>query len=183
MDSHRACRPASGLRRAKAEAGAGHRSDQVGCQKPVFPRRQAEKLFERTSNGRSWPAPSGHERLLRRPTTPTGSVGTTGGFGEARRTGLGRNDSSASGSLRASNQQRRLSGDESERPAVATRPIPARQPAPKLPDGGPGVFAFRVYEAVVRGLRRPGQERVFTTGRCGAAKPACGRAHAGSDPE
>jgi hypothetical protein len=37
----------------------------------------------------------------------------------------GRNDSSASGSLRASNLQRRLSDDESEGAAVATRPIPA----------------------------------------------------------
>jgi len=36
----------------------------------------------------------------------------------------------------------------------SNRPIPARRPAPKLPDGGPGFFAVRVYEAVVRDLRR-----------------------------
>lgn len=34
------------------------------------------------------------------------------------------------------------------------RPIPARRPAPKLPDGGPGFFAFRAYGAVVGDLRR-----------------------------
>jgi hypothetical protein len=37
--------------------------------------------------------------------------------------GMGRDDSSASGGLPASSLQRRLSGDESEGPAVATRPL------------------------------------------------------------
>jgi hypothetical protein len=46
----------------------------------------------------------------------------------------GRNDSLANGSLRASNFQCRLSGDESEGSAVATRPEAALQVSPKRPD-------------------------------------------------
>jgi hypothetical protein len=63
-----------------------------------------------------------------------------------------RNDSSASGSLRASSLQRRLSGGESDWPVVAARPKPADQVAPKQPDGEPSPFLFRVYEAVGRDL-------------------------------
>lgn len=40
-----------------------------------------------------------------------------------RMTAVGRNDSSVSGCLRASDVQRRLSGDESEGLSVATRPV------------------------------------------------------------
>jgi hypothetical protein len=35
------------------------------------------------------------------------------------------------------------------------RPIPAHRRALKLPDDRPGSFTFRIYEAAVRGLRRP----------------------------
>jgi hypothetical protein len=59
--------------------------------------------------------------------------GTTGKFGAAssasQMSTMGRNDSSASGSLPASTLQRRLSGDESDRSAVAARPIAELQGA------------------------------------------------------
>ena len=35
-----------------------------------------------------------------------------------------------------------------------SRPIPAHRRAPKLPDDRSRSFAFRIYEAAVRGLRR-----------------------------
>ena len=72
-----------------------------------------------------------------------------------RRTPAGRSDSSASDGFRASNLQRRLSGDESEGSAVATRPKPAGQVAPKQPAGEPSHFQFRFYEAVARDLTQP----------------------------
>lgn len=49
-------------------------------------------------------------------------------------TSMGRNDSSASGSFRASKPQRRLYGDESERAAVTTRPLCIEQRVSCLAD-------------------------------------------------
>jgi hypothetical protein len=51
------------------------------------------------------------------------NVGLAAAKSPIGRTALGRNDSSASGSLRASSLQRRLSGDESDWAAVAGRPV------------------------------------------------------------
>ena len=70
-------------------------------------------------------------------------------------TAVGRNDSSANGSLLASNLQRRPSGDDSEGSAVATRPIPASRVAPKQPDSEPSPLLLRFYEAAVRDLTHP----------------------------
>ena len=64
-----------------------------------------------------------------------------------------------------------------DRPLLTTsnwrcRPIPAHRRAPKLSDDRPGSFTFRIYEAAIRGLRRPAMsrprigwaERLFKTG-------------------
>ena len=72
----------------------------------------------------------------------------------ARVTGLGRLRSLAIGCFREAQLQGLHFGDEPSKAAGMSRPIPAHRRAPKLSDDRPGCFTFRVYEAVVRGLRR-----------------------------
>lgn len=76
------------------------------------------QIFDRVGKNGLWPGPGGHERQLRGGEACKRSVRVSGGFGEARMTGVGRNYLSASDSLRALNLQRQLSADE---PGVGRR--------------------------------------------------------------
>ena len=107
--------------------------------------------LERTRDGQS--AKLMHRRA-RRSTQPLNDS-----FRQSWTAASGRQDSSASGSLREANLQRRLSGDESGEVSVATRPRPGIRTSPK-PPLSTGVFCeFRCHEAAVRDLTTPATSR------------------------
>src|SRR5262252_8277762 len=68
---------------------------------------------------------------------------------------MGRLRAVTNGRFRKTQVQGPLLGSELEKGSVTYRPKPARQVSPKLPDAPRSGFAFRSYEAAVRGLRQP----------------------------
>jgi len=74
---------------------------------------------------------------------------------------VGRNDASANGSLRSSDFQCQLSGDESEGSDVATRPKAALQVSPKQPYARTDFLSVLHLRSSRSWPPAPGQERSY----------------------